>query len=345
MKLTKEQIIKRLRLDAFTKYFCGRLRALVVHFGEIWDKWDNRPYEVITNLIAIEWTGLFFFAWAVAFITYASSEWTTQFLFACTYFFTAMGLLMVGYASFQAMRARTPEFKQRVQLLQFILSAGSWYSASITIFGLDAVIFLIPVTRKIAENLTLPVMLCVYPVIFVTMVMSMLAPNNFGISETTAIEAIIYYDKPFPEDSNTYAHESLWRSIWSYLIDRLESVFGKENAFLRTDVDFSQPLNAVALALAIGNKIERANAEEWLITLRSQLERGCDPSKLIQHIDAIQSKFKRWVRMQEKYSLLYIKRRGLRRLRPKSLVEKILLLILTALPALIPLYQLLQPKT
>jgi hypothetical protein len=256
-----------------------------------------------------------------------------------------MGLLMVGYASFQAMRARTPEFKQRVQLLQFILSAGSWYSASITIFGLDAVIFLIPVTRKIAENLTLPVMLCVYPVIFVTMVMSMLAPNNFGISETTAIEAIIYYDKPFPEDSNTYAHESLWRSIWSYLIDRLESVFGKENAFLRTDVDFSQPLNAVALALAIGNKIERANAEEWLITLRSQLERGCDPSKLIQHIDAIQSKFKRWVRMQEKYSLLYIKRRGLRRLRPKSLVEKILLLILTALPALIPLYQLLQPKT
>ena len=220
-----------------------RLRALV----PIWDKLVNRPYEVTKTLIVIQWMCLFFFAWAVAIITNASLEWATQFLFTGAYFFAAMAFLMVGYVSLQAMRGRTPELEQRIQLLQFILSAGSWVFASFIIIGLDVIIFLIPITRKIGETLSIHVMLCVYPIFYVVMVMAMYAPRNFGISETTAIEAILYYDKFLPEGSDTSAYETLWRSIWSYLIDRLEFVFGKGNAFLRTDVDFTQPLNAVAL--------------------------------------------------------------------------------------------------
>jgi hypothetical protein len=246
---------------------------------------------------------------------------------------------MLGYVLWYTGRAefrRDSGLRKRFQLLQFRLAAPRWTSYVLVVFVLEAVLAYLPTTHQAALDLVIPVFLSIYPVAISAAVM-VGVPADVSKLDTTAIEAIISYRRLGPI-TNPFAFESLWRNMWSYVLDRTEYAFRIEN-MLHMGVDFSKAVNVVALALTMGNNEEVTNAKQWLRKLRDILKGDEKPANLIRHINTTPSKFRRWFRMQKEYDISYVKSRGLKRLlRPMSLVERLLLLLFTALAAIPSIY-------
>lgn len=296
----------------------------------------NEPYRVTSNLIAFN---LLVFSFVAVILSSGSDSSASILLQVSEDLLAVVMLLIVFYLLWWSERigsSQVRSLQKRFQLLQFKLSAPSWSVGAMIALTLYGLAFYVPVTQRFVGHLFVPLLLSIYPVLLSSLLAVAVADTKTR-PDITAIDAIASFGR-VANRTNIPSYERLWRNVWSYLLGSVESAF-RMNNLLHMEVDFSRPLNAVALALTIGTDDEVAQAVEWLRTLRSTLgEEG--PLRLIMHMETVPSKFSRWFELQNKYSLNYVRSSGRKRfLRSMSLGERVLLLLFGALAAAWPVYQ------